>query len=144
MLAWETSNVDCYYSTLWMCVCICVYARARVCVRATSQISPACSHKLCDICQWQNESRCIHSPNPEPSGIKPLLRGCGSVSCEEWRRLRCLSADLLPSTCPVYPGSVAVQLSLHLLLAPKLHEGPPVLHPLPLLSKFSKEGSIKI
>lgn len=50
----------------------------------------------------------------------------------------------MPSTCPVYPGSVTVQFSFHLLLAAQLHEGPPVLHPLPLLGKFSEGRGVKI
>lgn len=40
------------------------------------------------------------------------------------------------NTCTIYPGPVAVELSLHLLLSSQLHEGPTILHPLPLLSEL--------
>lgn len=36
----------------------------------------------------------------------------------------------------VDPGAVPVQLPLNLLLAPQLHESPPVLHSLSLFGKF--------
>ena len=44
-------------------------------------------------------------------------------------------------TCSVYPGPVAVELPLDLLLAPELHEGPAVLHSLPLLGKLPEEAT---
>lgn len=49
------------------------------------------------------------------------------------------SASETKTTCSVDPGPVSVELSLNLLLAPQLHEGPAVFHPLPLLGKFPKE-----
>lgn len=61
--------------------------------------------------------------------LKPLHTHCNK---------RC-KVVLLPSTCPVYPGSVAIQFSFHLLLATQFHKGPPVLHPLSLLRKFSEK-----
>lgn len=39
-------------------------------------------------------------------------------------------------TCFVYPGTVPVQLTFNLLLAPQFHESPPVLHSLSLFGKF--------
>lgn len=43
---------------------------------------------------------------------------------------------MLGLTCFVYPGTVAIQLSLNLLLAPQLHECSPVLHSLSFFGKF--------
>lgn len=43
------------------------------------------------------------------------------------------------ATCSVDPGPVAVELSLNLLLASQLHEGPAVFYPLPLLGEFPAE-----
>lgn len=40
----------------------------------------------------------------------------------------------------VYPGPVAIELPLDLLLAPQLHEGSAVLHPLTLFGKLPAEG----
>lgn len=43
------------------------------------------------------------------------------------------------ATCSVDPGPVAIEFSLNLLLAPQLHEGPAVFHPLPFLRKFPRK-----
>lgn len=43
---------------------------------------------------------------------------------------------ILNLTCFVYPGTVAVQFSLNLLLAPELHERSSVLHSLSFFGKF--------
>lgn len=45
------------------------------------------------------------------------------------------------ATCSVDPGPIAVELSLNLLLASQLHEGPAIFNSLSLLGKFSAEAN---
>lgn len=50
--------------------------------------------------------------------MKLVLKSCYSwtIHSTQYSVYRC-KGILLPSTCPVYPGSVAIQFPFHLLLA---------------------------
>lgn len=95
-------------------------------------------HKPRTFCAHWRLYIVIFESNPYREGVELwLVRNPAVSGVQKWSR----SAA---STCPVYPRSVAIQFSLHLLLAAKFHEGPPVFYPLSLFSKFTKEREIKI
>ena len=83
---------------------------------------------------------CVYCPDSEHASIS-VAALCG-VDCTDSEHASISVVALcgvVSSTCSVYPGSVPIQLSLHLLLTSELHEGPPVLHPLPLFGKLPKQ-----